>query len=293
MNRLVAVLVPILAGVIARGAFAQGLASPRGSVMQIVDSATVTVEYYRPSMRGRTIFGRLVHWGELWTPGANWATTLEIDRDIRIEEQLLPRGKYSMWMIPRPDSWTVVLSRAWHRFHVMRPDPGDEQLRFTVHPDSVPPLEMLTFSFPEVSRSSATLRFQWAGTVIPIHLQSESKRLTLAANPWRSYAGQYDVYRVRRDGASPTAIPFEVIASDTGLHVRTTSDLVEPGLDTEFDLLPAGGDGFHPRQYQNGKIVGVELDELIVFHVDGDRATSFEVRAIAEQRVLARATRRR
>src|SRR5881397_3296849 len=136
MNRIVMLAALLSESVLSGRAPAQGLASPRGSVMQIVDSATVTVEYYRPSMRGRAIFGRLVRWGDLWTPGANWATTLEIDRDIRIEEQLLPKGKYSMWMIPSPDSWTIVLSRAWHRFHVMRPDPGDEQLRFTVHPDS-------------------------------------------------------------------------------------------------------------------------------------------------------------
>jgi hypothetical protein len=66
---------------------------------------------------------------------------------------------------------------------------------------------------------------------------------------------------------------------------------VEPGLDTEFDLEPMGGDEFHPRQYRNGTPIGVEADEVITFHMDGARATGFELRAIAERRVLGRAKR--
>jgi hypothetical protein len=75
--------------------------------------------------------------------------------------------------------------------------------------------------------------------------------------------------------------------------VRTTPDAVEPGLDPEFDLEPMGGDEFHPRQYHNGVLVGVEADEVIIFHFDGARATGFSVRGIAERRVLARARRAR
>src|SRR5262245_35582716 len=115
-------LVEVLAG--------QGLASPLGTVSQKIDSTTITVEYYRPSLRGRTIFGALVRWGVTWTPGANWATTLDVDRDVNVEGQPLPRGKYAMWMIPaeRPDSWTVILNRAVRRFHTMRPDQAEDQL---------------------------------------------------------------------------------------------------------------------------------------------------------------------
>lgn len=273
---------------------AQSLASPFGTVSQRVDSTTITVEYYRPSARGRTIFGGIVRWGALWTPGANWATTLEVSRDVRIEGKPLPRGKYSVWMIPavRPDSWTVILSRAARRFHVVHPDPKDEELRFRVAADSVPPLEMLTFSFPVVTRTGATLAFQWAGTLAVVRLEIQSSRPAIvAAHAWSGYAGTYEV----RPGNDSTAPPvrYEVIERGNGLWVRTTEEAVEEGLDPEFDLLPAGGDDFHPRQYKNGKLVGDELDELIVFHFDGARATWFEIRGIAEDKVLARGTRPR
>jgi DUF2911 family protein len=279
----------VLLPVVASGRVsAQSLASPFGTVSQKIDSTVVTIEYYRPSVRGRAIFGALVKWGEVWTPGANWATTLEVTHDVRIEGQPLPKGKYSLWMIPavKPDSWTVVVNRAARRFHVIRPDKKEDELRLRVATDSAPHLEVLTFSFPVVTRTGATLAFQWAGTMAPMRLEIVSSRPAIAAaHPWSSYAGVYEL------GAAGSAIRYEVIERAGGLWVRTAPDAVEVGLDTEFDLLPAGGDTFHPRQYKNGKLIGVEADELIVFRLDGARATGFEVRGIAENKVLARGTR--
>jgi hypothetical protein len=289
--RLIALLV--LLPVVAPGrAPAQSLASPFGTVSQRIDSTTITVEYYRPSVRGRAIFGRLIRWGELWTPGANWATTLELNREVRIEGQPLPSGKYSIWMIPAqpPDSWTVVLSRAARRFHVMRPDRKDDQLRFKVPVDSASHLEMVTFSFPVVTRTGTTLAFQWAGTVVPIWIDVLSSRPAIAtAHPWASYAGVYELRWAGDSARRP--VRYEVIDRGDGLWVRTTPDAVEPGLDPEFDLLPAGADGFHPRQYRNRKLIGDEMDELISFRVEGARATGFELRGIAEDKILARAIR--
>jgi len=293
-NRLIAFGATAFLAVIAGArAGAQSLASPFGTVSQRVDSTTITIEYYRPSVRGRRIFGSLVGWGELWTPGANWATTLEVTRDVRIEGQSLPSGKYSVWMIPaaKPDSWTVVLSRAARRFHVMRPQPSEDQLRFRAAPDSGPHAEMLTFSFPLVARLSATLAFQWAGTVVPLRFEVQSSRRAVAvARPLSSYTGVYELRWVRSDsGAAP--IRYEIVERGGGLWVRTGPEAVEPGLDSEFDLLPAGGDDFHPRQYKSGQLIGDEMDELLVFRFDADRATGFELRGIAEEKVLARATR--
>ena len=65
---------------------AQIRASERGRVSQVVDGTTIIVDYARPRLRGRpTIFGADVSWGEVWTPGANMATTLETDHDIVLE----------------------------------------------------------------------------------------------------------------------------------------------------------------------------------------------------------------
>ena len=271
----------------------QALASPFATISQKVDSTTITAEYYRPSVRGRTIFGQLVPWGTTWTPGANWATTLEVDHDVRIDGHPVARGKYSIWMIPaaKPDSWTVVLNRSARRFHVMRPDAKDDELRFRVPADSSPHVEVLTFSFPVVTRSSATLAFQWAETLVPIRLEILSSRPPIAAShPLSSYVGVYEL-RGPNDPPTTPGTRYEIVERGGRLWVRTTSDAVEPGLDPEFDLQPAGEDDFHPRQYKNGTLIGDEPDEVITFSIEGGRATGFEVHGVAEDKILSRARR--
>src|SRR4051812_47371942 len=83
-------------------ACAQIRASEHGTVTQRVSGTTISVEYDRPVARGRTLFGEggVVHWGDKWTPGANWATTIDVDTDVRIDGQPLPKGKYSIWLVP-------------------------------------------------------------------------------------------------------------------------------------------------------------------------------------------------
>ena len=263
-------------------------------VSQKIDSTTITIEYYRPSARGRNIFGSLVRYGELWTPGANWATTIETNRDVRIQGQPLPAGKYSLWLIPAaaPDSWTVVLSKAARRFHVVKPLPADDQLRFRMTPDSAPVVEALTFSFPTVTRGGTMLAFQWAATTLAMWIDVVSSRTDVTASrPLATYAGEYD-FNYAED-SSAMRIPWDVIARGNTLWVRTTPDAVEPGFDTEFELMPVGGDQFHPRQFRNGKLVGDEMDEVVAFQFDGSEVIGFEIRGVAEAKVLGRARRRR
>ena len=71
-------------------AAAQVRLSERGRVSQTVSGTTITVDYARPGARGRDIFGGVVHWGEVWTPGANWGTTLEVDRAIKLNGHDVP-----------------------------------------------------------------------------------------------------------------------------------------------------------------------------------------------------------
>ena len=142
---------------------AQGRLSEKAVVAQTVKSTTITVEYYRPVARGRTLFGDsgVVERGRIWALGANWATTLEVDHDIFVEGKPLPKGRYSLWALVDRDVWTLSFHRTWHLFHMARPDSTDEQLRLTVRPDSAAPTEILTFDFPEIQGGETTLRMRW------------------------------------------------------------------------------------------------------------------------------------
>src|SRR5512143_914055 len=90
---------------------AQIRASELATVSQVIDGTEIKLEYSRPRARGRdSLFGGEVKWNEVWTPGANYATTLEINRDIRLDGHPVSKGKYSVWLVVRQSGpWTMML----------------------------------------------------------------------------------------------------------------------------------------------------------------------------------------
>jgi hypothetical protein len=232
---------------------AQVRASEPASVSQTVDGTKVTIEYYRPMARGRdTLFGKQVPWGHTWTPGANWATTLEADKDIRLNGHPLPKGKYSVWMIARRDtSWTVVLSRAARRFHMQPPPAEDEQLRFDVRPEPAPMMEALSWYFPVFSPEGAALRMHWGTTFVPLKVSVEPSRpVTLSEADRKALVGAYVVRR------GQTTDTLEVLEADDKLRARVSRPMF--GYDPVFDLVPVAPGRFRPGFYQGGKPFEVE-----------------------------------
>jgi hypothetical protein len=88
-----------------------GSLSPPDTVRANVAGASLTVRYSRPSTRGRVIFGNVVPWNQVWRTGANQATLLETSVDLRIAGTTVPAGKYSLWTIPSPTGWKLILNK--------------------------------------------------------------------------------------------------------------------------------------------------------------------------------------
>ena len=150
---------------------AQVKPSEYASVSQTVDGTVITVDYSRPQVRGRRdVFGKIVPAGDVWTPGANWATTLEVSKPIRLQDRELAAGKYSMWMVTGHGDWTVYLHRNPRLFHTNPPKVGDMLLSFTIRPTEGEHTELLTFDFPRVAPDSTTLRFRWATSALSMDI---------------------------------------------------------------------------------------------------------------------------
>jgi hypothetical protein len=267
---------------------AQVMPSEKGLVTQTVDGTTITIEYYRPVARGRTPFPDVVHWGRMWTPGANWATTLEVDQPIRLNGNPVPKGKYSVWMIPQPDEWTVILNRDARRFHTQPPSSSDEEVRLTVKPATGAHMETLAFYFPVVTRDGATLDMHWGTTILPLRITvSPSRPPDVSARERAMYVGRYHLTPNGTDGNVPETT-LEVTDAD-GLHGRATPPLW--GYDATFDLVPIGHDGeFRLSFYHGGKLFGMEADGQIEFH--GDSAGHATTIALTQfNRLLARGSR--
>src|SRR5436190_9436172 len=84
--------------------------SQRGTVTQRIATTDIRIDYGRPVARGRDIYGSLVPYGRIWHPGANEATSMTVSRDIEVNGKALPKGAYSLWTIPRADSWTFIFN---------------------------------------------------------------------------------------------------------------------------------------------------------------------------------------
>lgn len=149
--------------------------SQYGSVIQRLGDVEITIRYRRPVARGRELFGALVRWDRVWAPGADSATTIAVSGAVEFAGHPLSAGTYSIWMIPRPGDWTVILSRAAHVYHTPYPECQDV-LRISVAPAPAPHVETLTFAFPMVDGPAAELAFQWGETELRIPI-------TIAVDP--------------------------------------------------------------------------------------------------------------
>ena len=144
--------------------------SQTGTVSQEVASTKISLVYDRPVAKGRDLFGALVKWGATWTPGANWATTIELNKDITVEGQPLNAGKYSIWAIPQEAEWTMIFSKEDHVFHTKYPE-GKDALRVHVKPTSGNHMETLAWYFPVVGPDSAVLAMHWGTTIVPLAIR--------------------------------------------------------------------------------------------------------------------------
>jgi hypothetical protein len=260
---------------------AQVRASELASVSQTIDGTKLTVNYSRPRVRGRdTLFGnpKVVRWSEVWTPGANFATTLEVSRDIKLDGHPVPKGTYSVWMVVRPTrEWTFVLDPKAKRFHMNPPDTTATPIRFPVHADSAAFTEVLTWSFPAVRANGGSLAMQWGTTRVAIDVAVEpSLRVELAESEAAPYLGRYE-YRESQPSGPPKRSEL-VVTYDKGV-LQAEWDPADEYL-KRFALIRVAPDWFAPGVYDDkGEIYEVlRPDMTIEFTKVGGRATSFEMR---------------
>jgi len=145
--------------------------SQAATVSQRVANTDITITYSRPVARGRALFGALVPYDEVWNPGADQATAIAFSRDVQVNAAPLAAGKYSLWVIPRPETWTVIFSKAADVYHTPYPGEAQDALRLDVRPGPGPHMETLTFYFPTVDGKDATLRLHWGETMMPLSIR--------------------------------------------------------------------------------------------------------------------------
>ena len=91
-------------------------ASPRATVEQQFSMSKITVDYGRPGVKGRKIFGDLVPYGKVWRAGANSSTKIEFRQSVDFGGTVVPAGKYGLFILPSEKTWKIILnsdSQSW------------------------------------------------------------------------------------------------------------------------------------------------------------------------------------
>jgi hypothetical protein len=112
-----------------------------------------------------------VPYDEVWDPGADRATAIAVTRDVEIDGHPLRAGRYSLWAIPRPDTWTMIFSNAADVYHTPYPGESRDALRVEARPEWGPHMETLAFYFPVVEGKNAMLRLHWGEVMVPLSVR--------------------------------------------------------------------------------------------------------------------------
>ncbi len=171
--------------------------SPKATVEQRVGLTDISIEYSRPGVRGRTIFGDLVPFGKTWRTGANSNTKVTFSSDVSIDGQTLKAGSYGLYTVPNENSWEIMFYAESDNSGVPR-DWDDTKVvaKTSVEVYSMPMnVETFTITFDDVSSTSAVIGLLWEKTYVGIKFEvptdklvSETIDAVMAASP---EAGDY------------------------------------------------------------------------------------------------------
>ena len=155
-------------------------ASLKASVSQTIGVDTeISIEYSRPGVKGREIWGKLVPYGLApgndesenkpfpWRGGANENTTFEVNKDVLINGNKLPAGKYSMHFIPAKKVWVVVFNKDATLWGSYKYDKSKDALRINVAAEEAPFTEWLTYGFDDLAGTSCNAYLQWEKLRVP------------------------------------------------------------------------------------------------------------------------------
>ena len=166
-NLFLAMMVSLLA---VSSAFAQ-LSLPRESqraeVSQTVGDTKISIVYHRPNVKGREVWGGLQKYGEVWRTGANENTTFEVSNDVKINGQVLPKGKYGLHSIPNKDEWTIIFNRVNNEWGSFKYDQKQDALRVSVKPQTAEMTETMAIEFENIKANQSDVVIAWEKVKVP------------------------------------------------------------------------------------------------------------------------------
>lgn len=146
--------------------------APREEASLVLAGQRIAVEYGRPTLRGRKIFGTLVPWGEVWRTGADEATRLSTAIALRFEGLVVEPGDYSLFTVPGVEGWQLVINKVAHQWGAFNYDPRLDVGRAAMRRDRLSvPLERLSIALHADGASAGTLWIGWERTLVSVRFE--------------------------------------------------------------------------------------------------------------------------
>lgn len=133
--------------------------SPHATAKQTVGITDITINYSSPGVKGRTIWGELVPYNEIWRTGANQATNIEFSRDVEINGVKVKAGQYGIYTIPTETEWTVIINNKM--VSAGQYDEKEDVVRIKVTPTTIPNRERLAFIFSDFDDNGTRIDLEW------------------------------------------------------------------------------------------------------------------------------------
>jgi hypothetical protein len=152
------------------------IVSPRDSVKINFNGKIIAVNYGKPSMLGRKIFGAFVPYYKVWRTGAGAATVLTTDADLEVDGAVVPRGTYSLYTLPSEERWKLIINKQtgqWGTTYMSQLDLARIDLKVK---KLKAPVEECTFKLEKNGTGSGTLKIEWENTSlsVPFHISKDS-----------------------------------------------------------------------------------------------------------------------
>ena len=149
------------------------LSPPGQATLTFADGKSVTIDYSRPSMRNRKIFGGLVPYDQVWRTGANAATSLKTDIDLNIGGTTVPAGSYTLYSLPGSSNWQLIVNKQtgqWGTEYAQGQDLARIPMKVTQRSSG---LELFTISFDKTGGDAGTLKLEWENTIASVNVQEK------------------------------------------------------------------------------------------------------------------------
>jgi len=157
--------------------------SPKSVLNQVVGLTDVTIEYSRPSAKGRIVFGDLVPFGKLWRTGANANSTVSFSEDVVINGTTVKKGKYAIFTLPKADMWEVILYTTTDNWGL--PENYDvNKVAVSLNVDPVMlnnNVETFTIGVNNITNDSATLDICWEKTMVSVKFEVPTQKVAMAS----------------------------------------------------------------------------------------------------------------